>query len=212
MLADGIFERNQGLITLIALVVGTFLTIIVYGLQRARKRLDHAIMSDSAILAAVGAVEGIEVTWRGDQVLKFPRLVTLRLQNTGNRVIRLDDFDGPVVIELTHGVIVAADVIDKRESVRHPGALEIVPAEYRTVSVHPTLLNEGDWIEIQLLIDQDTAEWAQKSLQVHVVIEGQTRPGKRFAPTEIVELSKSFAEAMLPRFTKLAKILARQRS
>jgi hypothetical protein len=89
----------------------------------------------------------------GGRPVYDPRLVTLRVRNSGNTPILSSDFDGP--IEVAFGTSV--DLLDVAVDDSEPGHLTpIVNILTRAVRIDPLLLNPGDSFLLTILSDGAT--------------------------------------------------------
>jgi hypothetical protein len=87
--------------------------------------------------------------------LDDPRIVLLRIENTGAQSVRRDDFVGDDAIDVLYEreALIQARVVDTSPnlSIDNWGELSI---EDRGIRVAPYLLNAGEYIDIQLLFEQ----------------------------------------------------------
>lgn len=184
ILAESWWDRNQ---TLAGIIIGVAATVIVgavvYRMQRQKKTLDWEILTDEPI--NTGAVElDIHVTFGKDCELREPRIITVRLANTGKSEIRPGDFDGPIIIRTAPWLTIkTASTIRTARTMRHTPSCRW---DKNKCSIESVLFNRDDWIDVQLLldsaenIDDDSSPVALDDVDVESVIAGQTRPGRQF--------------------------------
>lgn len=183
MLAEAWWNEHSGIITLIGTCVGVVaivITFIVYLIQRDKKTLDWRILANEPILNA-GAqrmTHSIKIVIDDGLEVQRPRFVRVRLENTGRREIRPDDFDGPAFIVVPGAYTIrSVALVALRDGIRTPPELQ---NHGRNCSVSPALFNRGDWVDVQLLLDQvAVGDSDVNEIFVNSVIAGQTRKGKR---------------------------------
>ena len=141
--------------------------------QSKPKRLDYEIRNNVPILSShASALRGrMSVLFEGKHVDE-PRLVTVRIKNTGKQAVTVDDyvdmirvkfeknppFDGFIADESIPGI--CTDVFDD--------LIAKVPA------MRPPLLNPGDWFDVQLISDGPPGE-----IEVTSRFKEQSRPMRR---------------------------------
>jgi hypothetical protein len=145
--------------------------------QNKPKRLDYEIRNNVPILSSHASSLGgrLSILFEGKGVTE-PRLVTVRIKNTGKLAVTADEyvdpirvdyernppFDGFVAQESTPGIL--TDVFD--------GALPKRPA------MVPELLNPGDWFDVQLLSDGEpgtisvSSRFKNQSRKMRVISDG----------------------------------------
>jgi hypothetical protein len=170
------------------LVIGAvffvFGAIAQWWLGRRRKTLDWQLKIDESLVhpTVQRYTPGLSVTV-DDLDLEQPRIVLLRIVNSGKDEVRADEYTKPITIEVPGAGIADAivtavsepDVYELR-SIRHDNASTADPlADIMTlpVSLVPELLNQGDWIELQLLV-----AGVQGAPEVSARFAGQTRKMK----------------------------------
>lgn len=172
-----------GHIELISLVIGLAgIPALIFSIQDRRqkaKTLDWEVTTDEAIVAARphGATRRLDVRW--DRVpLSRPRLVVIRIKNTGGQAIRHDDYSDrtawPITISIPGSKIRDGTITDGSLDVpKGPEQAPLVDplSETGDVVIDPMLLNAKDWFDIQLIVDGDSG----KPL-VSARFAGQSRP------------------------------------
>lgn len=145
-------------------VIGIVIAVVTAFYQRQPKQLDYQVMSDIRILSheARDLREQLGVTY-GGMTLTDPRIVVVRIWNTGKKSVLATDFAGGVPITISYErnppkhvkVIGASDGLSADEV----GVLEHRP-DSGTVQVIPNLINRNEWFDIQLLSDCSHGEIA----------------------------------------------------
>lgn len=201
MLAEGWAERNQGMITLVGIVVAALIALVIYWRQRPVKTLDYIILSDEPILSST--TPGLSVKFL-DEELVAPRLVSMRIINTGNQAIRAADFNGDMQIQVENSHLVTAITLDRREGMRDL-PVTVVPLPHRNcTSTEGILFNQGDWLEMQVLVDDRLATpWTPESIRFSAAIEGQSRPPRALASVDYQKVVMHAAEGVLLGFFPL---------
>jgi hypothetical protein len=134
--------------------LGIVVAIAIYLRQRTIKRFEYHMISSRELMvdAKVGGNKELRVRY-GEREVKDPRLVALKLHNSGRMEIRSDDFEQPVRIVVSpEASVVFTEVVGT-----NPDRLQpiITIADDKTLELKPLLLNAGDWMELQLLVDGD---------------------------------------------------------
>jgi hypothetical protein len=158
--------------------------VVQWWLGRRRNTLDWELKIDEALVHPTVRryTPGLSVTI-DDLDLEQPRIVLLRIVNSGKDKVRADDYTRPITIEVPGAGIADAivtavsdpDVYELR-SIRHDNVSTADPLAdimNRPVSLAPQLLNEGDWIELQLLV-----AGVEGTPKVSARFAGQTRKMK----------------------------------
>jgi hypothetical protein len=152
------WNHHSGIITLVGVIVtfvGVLVTLIIYLLQRDKKTFDWQLLTDEQIVTRTAreARGGITVLWDNTVELTHPRLLTIRLMNTGKREIRPEDFDGDTVITADATMdIQSAYIVRRHEGMRHEPDCAWTTRE---CNVKAILYNRGDWVDVQLVLDHD---------------------------------------------------------
>lgn len=138
---DWTLEAVVGVIAIVA-AIGIFIA------ERKTKGLALAVVSDRAIVSQVSTFP-LVVLYEGTPV-RHPRLVALRLVNAGKEAISSGDFEEPLKLRLVDAAVLSAEATLTRPQAFRPSiALDGADA----VRLDPCLMNQGDMVEIQMLID-----------------------------------------------------------
>jgi hypothetical protein len=154
-------------------VVGTAVAIlgIVVGIaialwQRQPKTLDYEVVNKLPILSpnanlAWETPSAPLVVLYGDQKIKDPFLLTVRVRNTGKRAIEAGDYADPITVTCT-----GSRPFDGFINQVFPQELRVADdprSLAQLAALRPPLLNPGDWFELQFLTDGDPAEITVRS-------------------------------------------------
>jgi hypothetical protein len=155
----------------VTLVLGGLIAALVSRHYRTRKTLDWVMLGDVPIMPMRDKLAQLEVRYR-DVVLTQPRLVTIRLINTGNVEIRPEDYSSGrnVTFLAKSGRIVVAVGIDLKGPSKcvinpHDGAWEL----------GPELLNPSDSIDVQFVLDGSPEDALSVSARVAGASRGVTQ-------------------------------------
>lgn len=94
--------------------------------------------------------EKLVVTYE-DQVVEQPWFLTARLENTGNTPIIEDDIDTLLLLQFPAGRVLGVDI----GATNPPGIPAAAIQQASEVEIEPTLLNPGDYISFDVLLDGD---------------------------------------------------------
>lgn len=205
LLAASWWDQHAGALGLAGLIITTIglaAGVIFFLLQREKKTFDWQLLTDEPIVtsAARDAIGGIKVFWGDQTELQHPRLVTVRLVNTGKREIRAEDFDGDVRLTVDPTLVIrSAGAVRRKEGMRHTPECAYVAG---ICNLSAILYNRSDWVDVQLLLDSNpeadegvpeailSLPWAEalaafhefrrhEPISVDSVIAGQTRRGRK---------------------------------
>jgi hypothetical protein len=128
----------------------------VYVRQRRRKELAYQIVSLSRLLQPETArIKRLQLTYDGSLV-SDAYLFLIRLTNTGNEPIVRDDYETPILVCFSPSPIVL-DVELIASS--HPNMIAQLERRDGQVAVHGLLLNPGDYVALQILLDGQPDQW-----------------------------------------------------
>ncbi len=138
------------------LVVGAAIAVALQGLfnwhrQRMRYELTYSVMTDTAVGA--GSQNGPVVGIFEDREIRNPRLLVIRIQNTGTEEFTSGDFEDPVRFTISDNVKIVR--IGNRSDER----LKVTPLRPVSAGVpigfNPLLLKPGDWFDLRVLAEID---------------------------------------------------------
>jgi|SRR5271166_227556 len=149
--------------------------------DRQSKTLDYRVISDTDIV--VNRPEKLKVVYGSPEVeVKDPRVTEIRFKNTGNQVIKTDDFLKPVTMRRPNARILDFAVVEESEN--DLVELEMPqPDTPEQVRLFPRTLNSGDWFTVQLVYD---GGGSSSDMVFTTRIEGETRKMAAFTATREV--------------------------
>ncbi|MFD4674885.1 PASTA domain-containing protein [Lentzea sp. NPDC058450] len=136
-------------------LVALAFAVYSYWKNRTPKRLQHETKVDQRIIATSRYNRWGDLRIQfGEKTLRSPRIVVIRLTNSGKIEARADDFVEPISINVGEGDSIVAAAITGGSGAHH-GTIELQPeqVDQQRVVAPRSLLNEGDWLEFHLLID-----------------------------------------------------------
>ena len=175
-------------------VVGTGIGIIVgVGIalwQRQPKRLDYDIINNVPILSSqTGHIsERLQVEYDG-MIVEEPRIVTIRIENTGKRAVEPDEYEIPITITYqrnhpfdgfisnvsSQGISAEIDLpVDDELESEDPSGIIIIK---------PGLLNRGEWLDVQLISDGNPG-----TVKVFARFTDQSRPMRKKSESPVPTL------------------------
>jgi hypothetical protein len=196
------FSQSWQFIT--GIVVGLLIAVAQIIYQRQPKQLDWELRHDVRLISpqARHLREKLELQYDGTPLV-YPRVLVIRVANTGKKAVSAQDFDGgdpvkigyesnpPFDVQLVAASpgLSAEDVADVKRlyglnGSKRKGAVEIVPK----------LLNAGEWFDVQMLSDYDHGD-----ITVTSRFADQRRPMKRLDLNQVRPRWPMFALA-LPAF------------
>jgi hypothetical protein len=128
-------------------VVGLVAAFLIFRWQRYRKGLGVAVLTDRPLLMTPSPF-AVSLHHNG-KVVGEPRLIVLRIANTGNMPIEASDFERPLSITFPYCEVISAEVT----GVRPAELTATLRMDGPTVTLDPCLLNPTDLIEVQCLLD-----------------------------------------------------------
>jgi hypothetical protein len=133
--------------------VGLVAAFVIYRWQRHHKALSFTIVTNRPLLTTPSPFT-VTVQHNGKNVGE-PRLVVLRIANTGNVPIETADFEQSLSITFLYCQLLSAEVTGSR-----PDELTTnLKLDGPTLILDPCLLNPSDLIEIQCLLDGSLEEF-----------------------------------------------------
>lgn len=143
-------------------ILAVAVAVIVYKREKRRVSVDFSVLSDIRLITS-SAVESFsdqfEVSYNGRR-LHYPRIVDVKVKNTGNTAIRGPDaYVQPIVIELEDNYRpIEAKVLEESVEDITGAIFEKQPNGTRTIAIRPTLFNEGEWFILRMLFDNKDSD------------------------------------------------------
>jgi hypothetical protein len=173
ILAAGWWQQHEGSIGIIVGLTAIAVAIVVALMQRRPKAMAWDLMVDEELVNPHRSIPSrLTVTWI-DKPVGHPRLIILRLQNVGRRVVLPGDYLNPVNVSLPGGCLLEAAVIRHSGKVyeSEPAVSDLNGADHWIFQ--PPALNSQEWLELQLVAD------AGEELQVSARIADESRSFRR---------------------------------
>lgn len=148
--------------------------------QRNPKTLDYSVLSNVPILRdrTERINSELEINYRDTQ-LKDPRLVIVRIANTGRRAVEQNDYVEPITVQYEHNPPLGFTEAEGSSPNIVGDDIGLVTASdsafVSRVEVRPKLLNPRDWFDLQLLSDGDPGK-----IGVHARFSDQRRAMQDF--------------------------------
>jgi hypothetical protein len=145
-------------------IAGVAIGVASWYIQRQPKQLDYQFLSRVTILhERADVLRGkLKMDYEGVPI-KDPRIVTIRISNTGKRGISRDDFKNgqPITIKYETNPPFDGHIVGLSPELPHDAVGEVFPSaidpfadDYDpTPQITPHLLSAGEWFDVQLLSD-----------------------------------------------------------
>ncbi|HEU0004313.1 MAG TPA: hypothetical protein VFQ36_25650, partial [Ktedonobacteraceae bacterium] len=172
--------------TIIGILVTIFVALVIYQLQRNRKKLAYKIISNTPIFSIHNEVSGRMKVLFDDKPVKDARIVVLKIWNSGNMPIRSDDFDKNNPVKLKFGNRIStinrsiADILDF-------DVLDAVPDTIKSritlkksqgeLFLEPLLLNSKDSMTLKVVL---TGSDGEVSVDARIAGVNQIRADNKF--------------------------------
>ena len=169
----------QFLFATVLAVIGIGVSVYLALRDRERKTLDFHVASDVHLLSAHARRLGssLRLEFAGLEVVD-PRILTIRIRNSGTRAIVSDDYETPICIEYEKNPPIDVSVVACAPDSGLSNLKE--DPEVRPASAHvaylPSLMNAGEWFDVQLLSDGPHGE-----IRVTARFANQDRPMRDLA-------------------------------
>jgi hypothetical protein len=124
--------------------------------------LDWSVISAAELLKD-NPIRDLELHYMGE-VVRNPYLLQLKYINTGNKPISTEDYEHPIRVSITDSRVLSAEVVETSQ----PDMGASMSLSEHEATLHPLLLNPGDWISCQILLDSPPSRWQVKGRIVGV--------------------------------------------
>jgi hypothetical protein len=194
-----LFDIDVRLLAPIATLFGVTVSVYLWRLNQPRKILSYQVVSRQGLVSIRGpARKKVQVNFEG-RAVENAQLVMIRIFNSGNKSINSGDYQTDLALcmnpeaEIVHADVAETTPSDLEERVRvkgEPAPLIKEIARGRLV-LTPTLLNAGDEIVLQMLVNNLTE-------QIHIKghIDGISAP-RRWRQHTIVPTVMTNAGAII---------------
>lgn len=128
--------------------LGIVITLLLVQRERQSRALTYAVVNNRSVVVNPSKF-ALEVRHDGQHVAK-PRIVVVRIANSGSQPIAAEDYEEPLTIVLRGAKVLSSDVTVTRPSTLSPSLTRLNVEE---VVLERRLLNPRDLIEVQMLVD-----------------------------------------------------------
>lgn len=178
------------IVTLIAGLIGAFVTYWIYRKQRSRKEISWQNISNTLVLPFVDVGEQVkgklQIFFEGKPVSDL-RLIVFKLWNSGNVPIDVKDYENNNPININFGEkseILNVEILESEPNDLRPRAEASVKVDNGNINLEPLLLNSGDTVTFKVLLIKSSDELVavsgrisgvKKILELDTVLERNTR-------------------------------------
>jgi hypothetical protein len=135
---------------LIVAVISILITISIAIRQRRPKIVTYELALNRRIITRTSyQTTGAFVVMYGDRRLDNPYLAVVRVTNAGKVEVRAEDWQEPITLKTNSEIIDSGVVGTSSDGLR----ADIINREEHSVSCSKVLLNQGEWFDIQMLVD-----------------------------------------------------------
>lgn len=128
-------------------VLGVIVAIVIYMLQKNKKRLAFQVLADTPLLSVGDEIkEDIQIKYKNKKIQNI-HLLVLKLENIGNVDISSSDFEEPIVILFPNSEILTAELSDASPKNLTP----TVKIENSNITIEPILLNRKDQLTFKVI-------------------------------------------------------------
>lgn len=137
------------LLGFLAVIAAITVPLIIYFLQKSKKRLAYEVVSNTQLVGVKSEVQNKIKIYYENKLVENVHLVSIRLINSGNQPISIEDFARPINIKLGSNTnILTCEVLEK-----NPKDLDIVISKMQnSVKIQPLLLNPNDSLTLNILL------------------------------------------------------------
>ncbi len=141
-------------VAILAILIALVSTIVVYLKQRNRKEISFGVVSATPLFSIRPEAKGIvQVLYNGNPVSNV-RLVILKILNSGNQEIEIDDYVKNKGIKFDCGA--SSEILDVQITEKIPANLDVTLTKgNESFSLDPFLLNKRESLTIQILLSSD---------------------------------------------------------
>ncbi|WP_201591590.1 hypothetical protein [Psychrobacter sp. Pi2-51] len=137
------------LLGLLAVIAAITVPLIIYFLQKSKKRLAYEVVSNTQLVGVKSEVQNKIKIYYENKLVENVHLVSIRIINSGNQPISIDDFARPISIQLGSSTnILTCEVLEQS-----PKDLDIsILKMQNSVEIQPLLLNPNDSFNLNILL------------------------------------------------------------
>lgn len=187
--AESFLERNSTAFQLVATAIGLVLTGLggwwVRNRQKKSKTFGFRTLSDLAILSHRPDDDLLKVMY-GDEEIDHPRILRVRLANTGTEVIRHSEVLEPIVLTVSARIV---SMMVDRQSGQIVSTFNLTAPNYPACEIELPIatMNPDDSFTLRMIVDSEEPP----EMKLSGRIEGQTSPPAMYL---------TYAEQMAPRW------------
>ncbi len=143
------------LIGVSAVIAAITVPLIIYFLQKSKKRLAYEVISDTQLVGVKSEVQNKIKIYYENEPVENVHLISIEFINNGNQPISIDDFTRPVNIHLGDDVnILTCEILDQ-----NPRNLDVNFVNTQdSIKIQPLLLNSNDNFTLNVLLSNYKGE------------------------------------------------------
>lgn len=132
-----------------AVIAAITVPLIIYFLQKSKRRLAYEVVSNAQLVGVKSEVQNKIKIYYENKLVENVHLVSIRIINSGNQPISIDDFARPISIQLGSNTnILTSEVLGL-----NPKDLDVsILKMQNSVEIQPLLLNPNDSLTLNILI------------------------------------------------------------
>lgn len=137
------------LLGLLAVIAAITVPLIIYFLQKSKKRFAYEVISNTQLVGVKSEVQNKIKIYYENKLVENVHLISIRLINSGNQPIPIDDFARPINIQLgSETNILTCEVLEK-----NPKDLDVSILKMQdSIEIQPLLLNQNDSLTLNILL------------------------------------------------------------
>lgn len=143
------------LLGFLAVIAAITVPLIIYFLQKSKKRLAYEIISDTQLVGVKSEVQNKIKIYYEDKLVENVHLISIRFINNGNQPISIDDFAKLINIGLGNNTnILTCEVLEQ-----NPKNLDVSIIKMQdSIEIQSLLLNSNDNFTLNILISDYKGE------------------------------------------------------
>ena len=137
------------LLGFLAVMAAITVPLIIYFLQKSKKRLAYEVVSNTQLVGIKNEVQNKIKIYYENKLVENVHLVSIRFINSGNQPISIDDFARPINIQLGSNTnILTCEVLEQ-----NPKDLDVSILKMQNrLEIQPLLLNPNDSLTLNILL------------------------------------------------------------
>lgn len=168
------------LIGVLAVIAAITVPLIIYFLQKSKKRLTYEVISDTQLVGIKSEVQNKIKIYYEDKLVENVHLISIKIINNGNQPISISDFAELINIRLGNNTnILTCEVLEQ-----NPKDLDVCVVKIQdSIEIQPLLLNPNDSFTLNILLSN-----YKRDLEVSARIEGVNKIEYYVEPQPIANL------------------------